>query len=67
MLTRLTLPGAIYLAIIASMPTLVFRYLPDVTFYFGGTSLLIVVGVALDTMRQMEAQLMMRSYEGFLR
>jgi preprotein translocase subunit SecY len=66
-LTRLTLPGAIYLAIIASLPTLIFRYLPDVTFYFGGTSLLIVVGVALDTMRQMEAQLMMRSYEGFLR
>jgi preprotein translocase subunit SecY len=66
-LTRLTLPGAVYLAIIASIPTLIFRYLPDVTFYFGGTSLLIVVGVALDTMRQMEAQLMMRSYEGFLR
>ncbi len=66
-LTRLTLPGAIYLAIIASLPTLIFRYLPDVNFYFGGTSLLIVVGVALDTMRQMEAQLMMRSYEGFLR
>ena len=38
----------------------------NVTFRFGGTSLLIVVGVALDTMRQMEAQLMMRSYEGFL-
>ena len=66
-LTRLTLPGAVYLAIIASLPTLIFRYLPDVNFYFGGTSLLIVVGVALDTMRQMEAQLMMRSYEGFLR
>jgi len=66
-LTRLTLPGAIYLAIVASMPTLIFRYLPDVNFYFGGTSLLIVVGVALDTMRQMEAQLMMRSYESFLR
>jgi preprotein translocase subunit SecY len=66
-LTRLTLPGAIYLAIVASLPTLIFRYLPDVNFYFGGTSLLIVVGVALDTMRQMEAQLMMRSYEGFLR
>ncbi len=39
----------------------------DVPFYFGGTSLLIVVGVALDTMRQMEAQLLMRHYEGFLK
>ena len=39
----------------------------NVQFYFGGTSLLIVVGVALDTMRQMEAQLLMRHYEGFLK
>jgi preprotein translocase subunit SecY len=39
----------------------------NVNFYFGGTSLLIVVGVALDTMRQMEAQLLMRHYEGFLK
>jgi len=39
----------------------------NVPFYFGGTSLLIVVGVALDTMRQMEAQLLMRHYEGFLK
>ncbi len=65
--TRLTLPGAIYLGVIAALPTLVFKYLPDVTFNFGGTSLLIVVGVALDTMRQTEAQLTQRSYEGFLR
>ena len=43
-----------------------FRFL-NVPFYFGGTSLLIVVGVALDTMRQMEAQLLMRHYEGFLK
>ena len=42
------------------------KYL-NVPFYFGGTSLLIVVGVALDTMRQMEAQLLMRHYEGFLK
>jgi preprotein translocase subunit SecY len=69
-LTRLTLPGAIYLAIIAELPNIVFRYLPDSNVFFGvlgGTSILIVVGVALDTMRQMEAQLMMRSYEGFLK
>lgn len=69
-LTRLTLPGAIYLAIIAGFPNIVFKYLPDSNVVFGvlgGTSILIVVGVALDTMRQMEAQLMMRSYEGFLK
>jgi len=66
-LARLTFPGAVYLAIIAAVPTLIIRYLPDVSFYFGGTSLLIVVGVALDTMKQMEAQLLMRSYEGFLK
>jgi preprotein translocase subunit SecY len=69
-LTRLTLPGAIYLACIAEMPNIVFRYLPEANVFFGvlgGTSILIVVGVALDTMRQMEAQLMMRSYEGFLK
>ena len=69
-LTRLTLPGAIYLAFIAELPNIVFRYLPDSNVVFGvlgGTSILIVVGVALDTMRQMEAQLMMRSYEGFLK
>jgi preprotein translocase subunit SecY len=69
-ITRLTLPGAVYLALIAELPNIVFRYLPDSNIFFGvfgGTSILIVVGVALDTMRQMEAQLMMRSYEGFLK
>ena len=68
-LTRLTLPGAIYLAAVAELPNIVFRYLPESSAFFGvlgGTSILIVVGVALDTMRQMEAQLMMRQYEGFL-
>ena len=67
--TRLTLPGAIYLALIAEFPNIIFRYLPESNVFFGlfgGTSMLIVVGVALDTMRQMEAQLMMRSYDGFL-
>jgi len=69
-LTRLTLPGAIYLAIIAALPSIIFKYLPESNVFFGvlgGTSILIVVGVALDTIRQMEAQLMMRNYEGFLR
>jgi preprotein translocase subunit SecY len=65
-LTRLTFPGALFLAAIAVLPWAMFKFL-DVPFYFGGTSLLIVVGVALDTMRQMEAQLLMRHYEGFLK
>ncbi len=65
-LTRLTFPGALFLAAIAVLPWFLYRFM-DVPFYFGGTSLLIVVGVALDTMRQMEAQLLMRHYEGFLK
>ena len=65
-LTRLTLPGALFLAALAVMPWIMARFL-SLPFSFGGTSLLIVVGVALDTMRQMEAQLLMRHYEGFLK
>ncbi|GBD45368.1 Protein translocase subunit SecY [bacterium HR41] len=65
-LARLTLPGAIYLAAIAAMPTLLANQTAT-NFAFGGTSLLIVVGVALDTMKQLEAQLMMRNYERFLK
>jgi preprotein translocase subunit SecY len=65
-LTRLTFPGALFLAALAVLPWLMSATL-NVPFYFGGTSLLIVVGVALDTMRQMEAQLLMRHYEGFLK
>ena len=69
-LTRLTLPGAIYLAIVATLPSLFIAY-ADVSQALagalGGTSVLIAVGVALDTMRQMESQMMMRSYEGFLK
>jgi preprotein translocase subunit SecY len=69
-LSRLTLPGSIYLALIAVLPGIFIYY-----FHFsnatsralGGTSVIIVVGVALDTMRQMESQMMMRSYEGFLK
>ncbi|HMK91786.1 MAG TPA: preprotein translocase subunit SecY, partial [Thermoleophilia bacterium] len=62
----LTLPGALFLAAVAVLPWVLYREL-NVQFYFGGTSILIVVGVALDTMRQMEAQLLMRHYEGFLK
>ena len=65
-LTRITLPGALFLAAIAALPQVLIQGL-SVPFYFGGTSILIVVGVALDTMKQMEAQLLMRHYEGFLK
>ncbi len=65
-LTRLTLPGAIFLAAIAVLPSMLINTL-GITFYFGGTSILIVVGVALQTMQQMESQLLMRHYEGFLK
>jgi len=65
-LTRLTLPGALFLAAVAVLPWILYREL-HVPFYFGGTTILIVVGVSLDTMRQMEAQLLMRHYEGFLK
>ncbi|MBU2603722.1 MAG: preprotein translocase subunit SecY [Actinobacteria bacterium] len=65
-LTRITLPGALFLASIAALPTLLIWGL-GIPFFFGGTSLLIVVGVALDTMKQMESQLLMRHYEGFLK
>jgi preprotein translocase subunit SecY len=69
-LTRLTLPGSLYLALVAVLPSLFIRYggfSQATSRALGGTSVLIVVGVALDTMRQMESQMMMRSYEGFLR
>jgi preprotein translocase subunit SecY len=69
-LTRLTLPGSIYLALVASLPSLAivyFGFSQATAGAIGGTSVLIAVGVALDTMRQMESQMMMRSYEGFLK
>jgi preprotein translocase subunit SecY len=66
-LTRITLPGSIFLATIALLPAIFFAYfLPVQNFPFGGTSLLITVGVALETMKQLESQLLMRHYEGFL-
>jgi preprotein translocase subunit SecY len=65
-LARLTFPGALYLAAVAALPTILINQ-TAATFFFGGTSILIVVGVALDTVKQLEAQLMMRNYEGFLK
>ena len=69
-LSRLTLPGSIYLAVVAVLPSLFIAYAgfsQASAGALGGTSVLIAVGVALDTMRQMESQMMMRSYEGFLK
>jgi preprotein translocase subunit SecY len=66
-LTRITLPGSIFLATIALLPAITIAFLlPVQQFPFGGTSLLITVGVALETMKQLESQLLMRHYEGFL-
>ncbi len=67
-LTRLTFPGSIYLAIVAIIPFIAFGGLGlGQSFLFGGTSLLIMVGVGLDTVKQVESQLQQRNYEGFLR
>jgi preprotein translocase subunit SecY len=65
-LTRITLGGALYLSAICVLPTLLIRQF-NVPFYFGGTALLIVVGVALDTMSQIESHMLTRHYEGFLK
>ncbi len=65
-LTRLTFVGAVYLAVVCVMPELLIKKF-NVPFYFGGTSLLIAVGVALDTVSQIESHLVTRSYEGFLK
>ena len=67
-LTRITLPGALYLAFVAIIPFIAFASLGvGQSFLFGGTSLLIMVGVGLDTVKQIESQLQQRNYEGFLR
>jgi len=69
-LSRLTLPGALFLALVAVLPSLFISYggfSQASAGALGGTTVLIAVGVALDTMRQMESQMMMRSYEGFLK
>jgi preprotein translocase subunit SecY len=68
-LSRLTLPGSMYLAIVAVLPNLFISLVGGnkQNFPFGGTAVLIIVGVALDTVKQIESQLMQRNYEGFLR
>jgi preprotein translocase subunit SecY len=65
-LVRITLPGAIFFAFIALLPEIMSNQL-DLPFYFGGTGLLIVVGVALDTLQQIESHLVMRHYDGFMK
>jgi preprotein translocase subunit SecY len=69
-LTRITLPGSVYLGLIAIAPSLITRFSNigyNFASFFGGTTLLIVVGVALDTLQQMESHLLMRHYDGFLK
>jgi preprotein translocase subunit SecY len=68
-LTRITLPGSIFLAIIAILPAVMVRFGVTGSFaqFFGGTSLLIMVGVALDTLQQVESHLLMRHYDGFMK
>jgi preprotein translocase subunit SecY len=69
-MSRITLAGAIFLTIIAVIPIILGKDMnipPTVAQFFGGTSLLIIVGVMLDTMRQMESHLLMRHYDGFLK
>ena len=68
-LTKITLPGSIFLAIVAILPALMIRMnvTPNFASFFGGTSLLIVVGVGLDTLQQIESHLLMRHYDGFMK
>jgi preprotein translocase subunit SecY len=66
-MSRITLAGAVFLAFVALVPNLMTSFLGITSFYFGGTAVLIVVGVALDTVHQIEAQLLMRHYEGILK
>ena len=68
-LTRITLPGSIFLAIVAILPAFIGRLGVTSQFasFFGGTSLLIIVGVALDTLQQVESHLLMRHYDGFMK
>jgi len=65
-LSRVTLPGSLFLVAIAMMPFAIFD-LANVPFGFGGTSLLIVVGVALDTVQQMQQHMILRQYDGFMK
>jgi preprotein translocase subunit SecY len=66
-LSRVTVAGAIYLAVIALLPFFIFDWFNIQAFFFGGTSLLIVVGVGLDTVQQMQQHMLLRHYEGFMK
>ena len=66
-LTRVTLPGSVYLAIIALIPSFMLSYTGNQSLMFGGTSLLIVVGVGLDTVQQAQQHLLLRHYDGFMK
>jgi preprotein translocase subunit SecY len=74
-LNRITLPGSIFLAMLALSPYIIIRFLDlgnntgggALVYTFGGTSLLIMVGVTLETLKQIEAQLLMRNYDGFMK
>ncbi len=68
-LTKITLPGSIFLAFVAILPAFMIRFglTPSFASFFGGTSLLIIVGVALDTLQQVESHLLMRHYDGFMK
>ena len=65
-LSRITLGGAVYVSAVCVIPSILISYF-NVPFYFGGTALLIVVGVALDTAGQIETHLLSRQYEGFMK
>jgi preprotein translocase subunit SecY len=65
-LSRITLGGAVYVSAVCVLPTILIRKF-SVPFYFGGTALLIVIGVAMDTLGQIEAHMLSRHYEGFLK
>ena len=64
---RITLAGGVFLAVVALIPNVMSSVLGVNSFYFGGTAVLIVVGVAMDTVQQIEAQLLMRNYDGILK
>jgi preprotein translocase subunit SecY len=68
-LTRVTLPGALFISFVAILPAIVVQFgvLPGFAHFFGGTSLLILVGVTLDTLQQVESHLLMRHYDGFMK
>jgi preprotein translocase subunit SecY len=69
-MNRITFAGAIFLAVIAVLPSMIGKLLkvdPSISYFFGGTSLLILVGVVLDTSKQVESHMLMKRYEGFMK